>query len=135
MRRYVERDPEREPTGVLTAPAETRVTSKTGGQKGSKPCQLAWAPPDALRILGEVYGFGAQKYDPTNYRKGYEFSLSISAAYRHLLAFQAGEDNDPESGLSHAAHVAWHALALVQWVHDIAEGKLPAELDDRPCAG
>jgi hypothetical protein len=78
-----------------------------------------------------VYGFGAGKYDPTNYRKGYEFSLSISALFRHLLAFQSGENLDPESGLSHMAHVAWHALALTQWMLDIEAGKIPADLDDR----
>lgn len=105
---------------------ETRVVNpRTGGAKGSKPCQLGWAAPEGLRQLGNVYGYGAGKYDPTNYRRGYEWSLSINALYRHLIAFQAGEDNDPESGLPHPAHIAWHALTLCQFMAD------HRELDDR----
>jgi hypothetical protein len=33
---------------------------------------------------------------------------------RHLLAQAAGEINDPESGLPHAAHAAWNALAVLE---------------------
>ncbi len=35
------------------------------------------------------------------------------AMMRHILA-QGVEDNDPDSGLSHAAHVAWNALAALE---------------------
>ena len=101
------------------------INERTGGAKGSKPCQLAWAPAHALQVLGEVYGHGAVKYDAQNYRRGYDWSLSLNALYRHLLAFQGGEDNDPGSGLPHMGHVAWHALTLVQFMHD------HPEMDDR----
>lgn len=104
---------------------EVRVTSETGGSKGTKPCQLAFAAPEGLKALGEVYGFGATKYDPTNYRKGYAWSLSLHAMLRHILAFMAGEDFDPESGLPHMAHASWHGLTLVQYMKD------HPELDDR----
>lgn len=92
---------------------ETRVTSETGGQKGEKLPKLGGADADAMLELARVYGFGEGKYDRFNYLKGYPWSLSIDALYRHLLAFQGGEDNDQESNLNHMAHVAWHALALV----------------------
>lgn len=94
---------------------EVRITSKTGGEKGSKPSQLASVDPLALLHLGEVSGFGAKKYAAFNYLKGYDWDLSMDAAFRHALAFWGGEDRDPESGLLHSAHFAWHGLALTSF--------------------
>ena len=60
-------------------------------------------------------GFGAEKYAPFNYLKGYPWSLSFNAATRHAFAMWNGEDLDPESGLPHAAHFAWHGLTLTSF--------------------
>lgn len=95
---------------------EIRITSETGGEKGQKLAQLGSLDPQALLTLAEVSGFGAQKYDRYNFLKGYDWSLSFDAAQRHLLQFWAGEDNDPESGLPHAAHAAWHCLAMLAFL-------------------
>ena len=105
---------------------EVRVTSETGGQKGQKGARLGGADPLALMELARVYGYGEQKYERFNYLKGYPFSLSIDALYRHFLAFQSGEDRDPESGLLHTAHMAWHALALTAFI------QRQIGTDDRP---
>jgi hypothetical protein len=104
---------------------ETRVVSETGGEKGSKQAQLGAIDPLALLELAKVAGFGAEKYDEYNYLKGYNWTLSINAASRHLLQFANGEDIDPVafnekgeqtgSGLSHVAHAAWNCLALVSF--------------------
>lgn len=94
---------------------ETRITSETGGQKGSKPQQLSTLDPVALLHLSEVSGFGASKYAAFNFLRGYDWSLSVDAASRHLMSFWAGEDRDPESGLLHTAHLAWHGLALTSF--------------------
>lgn len=94
---------------------EVRVTSETGGQKGRKPAELATVDPLALLELAKVSGFGAQKYESFNYLKGYDWTLSANAAFRHLLAGLNGEDLDPESGLPHFAHFAWHGLALTSF--------------------
>lgn len=95
---------------------EVRVTSETGGQKGRKAAELATLDPLALEVLAKVSGFGARKYESFNYLKGYDWSLSANAAFRHLLSFLQGEDNDPESGLPHTAHFAWHGLALTSFL-------------------
>ena len=95
---------------------EVVYTSDTGGQKGQKSARLGGADPLALEQLAFVYGFGETKYSRFNYLKGYPWSLSIDALYRHFLAFQAGEDVDPESGRPHMAHAAWHALTLVSFM-------------------
>ena len=92
------------------------VDPNTGGMKASKLCQLGFVDARALEILGEVAGMGAEKYEKFNYLKGYDWTLSINALYRHFLLFQQGEDIDPESGLPHMAHAAWHALNLVSFL-------------------
>lgn len=97
---------------------ETRVVSETGGAKGSKPSQLFTAPPAGLDALGRVCGMGAGKYEPWNYRKGYPWSLSANALLRHYLSWVNGQDTDTESGESHLAHAAWHALVLIQFASD-----------------
>jgi hypothetical protein len=95
-------------------PLETRITDPvTGGQKGSKPAQLGAMDPAALMQVATVAGFGAGKYDTWNFVKGFKWSLSYNALQRHLHAFWDGEANDPESGLPHLAHAAWHCLALL----------------------
>lgn len=102
--------------------------SETGGQKAEKPSKIGYLDPTALMLLGEVAGMSGpgKKYPMHNFLKGFDWSLSFNALQRHALQFWAGEDLDPESGLPHMAHVAWHALALVAFL-DRGIGK-----DDRP---
>lgn len=96
---------------------EVRVVDpNTGGEKGSKPVQfmrlLEMAPSAFLTDLGKLYEFGAAKYARDNWRKGYAWSLSYNALLRHLTATLNGEWADPESGLPHVVHVAWHCATL-----------------------
>lgn len=101
---------------------EVRVTSATGGEKGQKSSRLGSIDPRALSTLGEVAGFGEQKYARLNYLNGYAWSLSFDALQRHLMAFWAGQDLDEESGLPHVAHAAWHCLALLAFMqHELGE--------------
>lgn len=93
---------------------ETRITDPvTGGQKGSKLAQIGAIDPVSIMEVAEVAGFGATKYARYNYAKGYNWSLSYDAMQRHNFAFWGGEERDPESGLYHLAHGAWHNLALL----------------------
>ncbi len=103
------------PVGAL--PGEVRtVDPVTGGEKGSKPIQLMplleMCPPAFLTDLGKLYAFGADKYAPDNWRKGYAWSLTFNALLRHLQLTLQGEWVDPESGLPHLVHVAWHCATL-----------------------
>lgn len=95
---------------------ETIITDPvTGGAKGSKPERLGAVDPRALRILGRVAAMGAEKYATWNFLKGFDWALAFDAMQRHSMAFWEGEDLDPESGLPHMAHAAWHALCLVSF--------------------
>jgi len=115
---------------VLTGhETETRVIDpETGGEKGKKLSQLGSLDPASLYTLSEVSGMGANKYAAHNFLKGYAWSLSYDAMQRHLLKFWMGEELDPESGLPHVAHAAWHCLTLLSFV------QRQLGTDDRPPA-
>ena len=105
---------------------EVKVTSATGGVKASKLCVLGDIDPRSLTMLGEVAGYGREKYAQYNYLLGYDWSLCYNAAMRHMMLFWAGEDLDDETGLPHTVHAAWHMLALTAFRdRDIG-------IDDRP---
>lgn len=65
---------------------------------------LGLFPPEALESIGRVLTYGANKYAAHNWRKGMAWSRYYDALLRHLNAWNAGEDIDPESGLPHLAH-------------------------------
>ena len=107
------------------------VNKKTGGEKGSKLARFDLIPPKPLTYLAEVYGYGCSggKYLPRNWERGYDWGLSFAAMQRHLWADWGGERLDPESGLPHLAHAAWHCLTLMEWA------ETHPELDDRSSSG
>jgi len=80
---------------------------------------------EALNQTAAVLQFGAQKYAEHNWRKGFAWSRPLAAAMRHITAFNAGEDKDPESGLSHLAHAMCCIMFLLEFE------KTHQELDDR----
>lgn len=107
--------------------SETRVTNATtGAQKGAKAAKYNLIPVGALEELAKLYGFGATKYAPRNWERGYELSLSYDALQRHANQWWSGEDIDSETQLSHMASVAWHAFTLYTLL------KTHPEMDDRP---
>lgn len=95
---------------------EIRVTDAlTGGQKGAKPADYEQIPVWPLEQVAKVYEYGQRKYARANWLKGYAWSLSQSALFRHVHAFRSGQSLDPESGLHHLAHAAFHLFALMEW--------------------
>ncbi len=102
---------------------------KDQGQKkdqGKVPLQLL--PLDALTEIGKVLRFGAQKYAERGWEKGIAYDRVFGATLRHLFAWHQGEDNDPETGLSHLAHAGCEVLFLLAFT---LRGRI--DLDDRPC--
>lgn len=72
-------------------------------------------PYSALELEAQVLAFGAQKYDAHNWRKGMNWSRLIGAALRHLNAYNAGENIDPESGLGHLGHARCCLAFLIEY--------------------
>jgi hypothetical protein len=83
-------------------------------------------PPGPLEEIARVLDFGAKKYASWNWAKGIKFSRVYGAALRHLWAWYRGEDNDPETGLSHLAHAGCCVLFLLQYI------RTKRSFDDRP---
>jgi hypothetical protein len=71
--------------------------------------------PRAIEAVAAVSTFGARKYA----WKGWEtvpegIERYSDALVRHLIAEAKGQILDADSGLTHAAHAAWNALAVLE---------------------
>lgn len=69
-------------------------------------------PPLAEEELAKVLTFGAEKYEPDNWRKVDDLSRYVDATLRHISAYRKGSSFDDESGLHHLAH-AMCCLAFI----------------------
>ena len=77
--------------------------------------------PFALERIAMIYEKGAIKYEDRNWEKGSPFSRTVDSAYRHLIQYMMGmEDED------HLAQAAWNLIAIMH-----LEQTKP-ELDDMP---
>jgi hypothetical protein len=102
---------ERDPNGV--SPDQPGAKLDAG-----KPCPHRGAIsyfPRAIESVAEVSTFGATKYTWNGWRTVPEGVARYSdAMVRHQLKEGKGEILDPDSGLRHAAHIAWNALARLE---------------------
>ena len=68
----------------------------------------------ALEAVSEVGTFGAKKYARSSWKGVENAAIRYEdALYRHAYK-SSYEERDDESGLLHAAHLAWNALAILQ---------------------
>lgn len=83
------------------------------GEAGSKKCPLHLLPTEPLRETAVAMKHGADKYGRFNWRQTKVLaSVYHGAILRHLFAWADGEDDDPESGAPHLAHIAANAMIL-----------------------
>ena len=75
-------------------------------------------PSNALFGIAKVMTYGATKYNPFNYKngKGLDWDRLYSACQRHLVAWNAGEDLDRESGESHLYHAGCCIMMLIDLI-------------------
>jgi hypothetical protein len=105
--------------------AQQKQTIDTAVKYDAFKPPLNLIPKSALDEEAALLGFGAEKYDAHNWRKGMPWSRLISAAMRHLVDFNAGQDFDKESGLHALAHVRACCGFLIEYT------TTHPELDDR----
>jgi hypothetical protein len=101
-----------------------QLTEGTKHDNGKPTTSLL--PSKPLLEIAKVLDFGAKKYDAHNWRKGIKYSRVLSAAQRHLMAWNDGQTIDPETGITHLAHAACNLLFLLEYE---LSGKI--EFDDR----
>ena len=97
---------------------------------GAMKPPLHLIPPAAEILESLAMAHGARKYGPFNWRwSKIKASIYIAAAKRHLAQWFDGQDDDPESGVSHLAH----ARACLGILLDAIS--LDQMIDDRPATG
>jgi hypothetical protein len=92
-----------------------------GGRKfdGGK-LQYGLVPPLALRETVKVLTYGAEKYEPDNWRRVPDGPRRyFDAAQRHIWAYKTGEVNDPETNINHLAH----AICCLMFMLDLDESE------------
>ena len=80
----------------------------------------------ALEPMVRVLEMGKKKYSANNWKRGLPTTEICESLLRHLYAYMGGEDTDPESGLSHIAHVQCNAMFLQHMMQNKQE-----EFDNR----
>lgn len=89
--------------------------------------KLKWSLVDfkSFEPMVQVLMMGARKYAPNNWKKGLPVTEICESLMRHLYAFLDGEDNDPESSISHIGHMACNVMFLSYMMRELPE------MDDR----
>lgn len=88
------------------------TTNGTKHDQGKPRMELLSRP--ALEAIAQALTHGANKYSDHNWRSGFKWSRLYGAALRHLLAHMDGENTDPETGLSHLAHLGATVMFLLE---------------------
>lgn len=101
------------------------MAEATGQKHDQAKSRVDLLDPDFLVGVGNVLGFGANKYAAHNWRGGISYSRIIGAILRHTFAILKGEDTDSESGLPHVHHLGCNVMFL-GWMMENRK-----DLDDR----
>lgn len=91
----------------------------------------------SLEDVVKVGTFGANKYSDRGWKSVPDAEERyFDALIRHMNKIFSGEIMDPDSGLSHYAHLAWNALAIGQIRYDLGLTEpINNPNDDTPAAG
>ena len=69
----------------------------------------------AVGEIADVLAYGADKYTANNWCRGTNWGRYFAALCRHVFAWRAGEDKDPETGFSHLAHAGCCLIFLMEY--------------------
>lgn len=85
--------------------------------EGKPQLSFIFDAPHACEGIAKRFEIGCNKYGRNNWKKGLKWIELIDSMERHILAFQNGEDTDPEDGQPHVWAIAWNALILAEMFH------------------
>lgn len=95
-------------------PIPKMVADPSGALKADgEKARVELIPTEAIEEIAAAFTFGAKKYSPNNWRKGFSWIRVTGSLLRHVYAWLRGEDRDPESGLSHLAHAGANVCFLL----------------------
>lgn len=107
------------PETIPTQHVDASSTPDTAIKHDSGKRDWSLLPYDSVEEIVKVLEFGAKKYSRNNWKagEGFKYSRTFNAIMRHMTAVMfRGEDNDPETGLSHWAHVGCNVLFILHFV-------------------
>lgn len=79
-------------------------------------------PTYAQEQYVRVLTYGANKYAPNNWKRGMKWTSVLASMKRHIAAFEAGEDFDPETGELHMGHIMCNAAFLAEYYKIYPQG-------------
>jgi hypothetical protein len=84
----------------------------TSIRKNEGKSQCREIDPNFILSMAEVLTKSQQKYDQFNWQKPTKLSTPYDSLMRHILAFQQGEDIDPDDGLPHLTKAAINLMFM-----------------------
>jgi hypothetical protein len=111
-----------------------KVESGTGAKRSdaSGKGRPSLIPPWALERLAQHFeqcSVGPHGYPERNWEKGIKISRFVDSTSRHLWGVLSGDTSEP-----HAVSLLWNTICMLETLHRIETGELPAELNDLPWA-
>ena len=94
----------------------------SGARYNDNKIDFSLLPLCTLEEEIKVWMYGKEKYAAFNWAKGMDWSVPFASAMRHLSAWYAGEDLDPETGISHIAHAMCNLRMLELYSKNYKEG-------------
>ena len=79
---------------------------------------LTLLPTTACQEEAKVWMMGETKYGRDNWKQLWgdkTVEVAMASLLRHAFAILAGQENDPESGLDHAAHIRCNAAMILEY--------------------
>jgi len=110
---------------TLSKPQKSGEMKGKGLRYNIGKIRLDLIPASVIEAIGSVLTHGCKKYEDRNWEKGLGWTGVMASLKRHLLAWDRGEDYDPESGLLHIDHILCNATFIREYY------QTHPELDDR----
>ena len=108
--------PQEEVDALLVGLSGSPVDEVEGMKFDQDKLRYDLIPAEVKKWLAEVLTYGAKKYAPDNWKK-IEVERYYAAMERHMVAYQLGEEKDPESGIHHLIHMMCNAMFICWLEH------------------
>lgn len=115
--------------GEICKACEEKETFSTGSTRESQEGKIRYdlIPPFIWERLAKHYTNGAKAHGDRNWEKGQPIMRLYASSMRHKMAWANREIKE-----DHLIAEIWNDIAILFMLESIKQGKLPAELDDRP---